>query len=391
MTTEAYIQSLQTLPLPVGLNHRVIIAGGGTGGHIFPAIAIANALKEQQPGIEILFVGATGKMEMQKVPEAGYKIVGLYIAGYNRSDILKNITLPFKLLKSFLQVTGILRNFKPDIIIGVGGYSSFPVVRLAQTRGIPTFILESNSLPGRSNIILGKRATKIFVASEGMNQYFLSKKLVVTGNPVRNIFSESNIIRSEALEFFGLSPSLKTVLVTGGSLGAKSINDAIAKNIQVFKENNLQLIWQTGNSYAYAAATVEEENASIWTNAFINKMEYAYAAADVVVSRAGAMAIAELCIAAKPVIFVPYPFAAENHQMVNATALEKKGAAIVINDSEVEAKLMDAILNTLNDNSLSLELKQNITKMGKQHADKKIADEILQYMDAQTFKTAAVN
>ncbi|MEO6328640.1 MAG: undecaprenyldiphospho-muramoylpentapeptide beta-N-acetylglucosaminyltransferase [Ginsengibacter sp.] len=381
MKTKEYIQSLESLPLPVTGNRRIIIAGGGTGGHIFPAIAIANAIKEQQPDTEILFVGAIGKMEMQKVPEAGYKIIGLYIAGYDRSDILKNITLPFKLIKSFLQVTKILRTFKPDVIIGVGGYSSFPVLRLAQTRGIPTFIHESNSLPGKSNIILGRRAAKIFVASEGMNQFFSNKKIVLTGNPVRNIFSEANLVRSEALQFFGLKPELKTVFVMGGSLGAKSINEAIAANIKVFKQNNLQLIWQTGKLYAYKAATVEEENSSVWTNAFINKIEYAYAAADVVVSRAGAMAIAELCIVGKPVIFVPYPFAAENHQMANAMVLAKKDAAIVIKDSEVKARLMDAILKLLNDNSQSLELKQNIAKMGNQHADKKIAEVVLHFIN----------
>ncbi len=388
MKTEAHIQSLQSLTMHAAVHRKIIIAGGGTGGHIFPAIAIANAIKEQQPDTEILFVGAIGKMEMQKVPEAGYKIIGLYIAGYNRSDLLKNITLPFKLIKSFLQVTKILKTFQPDAVIGVGGYSSFPVLRLAQTRGIPAFILESNSLPGRSNIILGKRAAKIFVASEGMNQYFLSEKIVITGNPVRTIFSESNIIRSEALEFFGLKPALKTVLITGGSLGAKSINEAIAANIRLFKQNNIQLIWQTGKLYAYKAATVEEENPSVWTNAFINKMEYAYAAADVVVSRAGAMAIAELCIVGKPVIFVPYPFAAEDHQTANAMALVKKDAALVIKDSEVNTRLMDTVLKLLNDNSLSLELKQNITKMSKPYADKKIAAEILQFRNTQQPKKA---
>src|SRR5215210_1651995 len=213
MKTEAYIRSLKSLAFKMEGAPRFIIAGGGTGGHIFPAIAIANAIKQQQPGAEILFVGASGKMEMQKVPEAGYKIIGLYIAGYDRSALLKNITLPFKLLKSFLQVTKILRTFKPQAVIGVGGYSSFPVLRMAQTRGIPTFILESNSLPGRSNIILGKRAARIFVASEGMNQFFPAKRIVLTGNPVRKIFAEANVVRSEALEFFGLRPELKTVFV----------------------------------------------------------------------------------------------------------------------------------------------------------------------------------
>ena len=380
METETYIQSLKTFPFKMANDHRIIIAGGGTGGHIFPAIAIANALKEKQPGVEILFVGAKGKMEMQKVPEAGYKIVGLHIAGYDRGDVLKNVTLPFKLLRSFFQVTKILKTFKPDAVIGVGGYSSFPVLRIAQTRNIPTFIHESNSLPGRSNIMLGRRATKIFVASEGMNQFFPSKKILLTGNPVRNIFSTANIIRREALEFFGLKPEFKTVFVMGGSLGAKSINEAIEANINVFKQHNLQLIWQTGKLYSYKAAMVEEENTGVWTNAFINKIEYAYIAADVVVSRAGAMAIAELCMIGKPVIFVPYPFAAEDHQMANAMALQKKNAGIVVKDSEVKTHLIDTILRLINDHSLSLELKENIAKMSKHDADKRIAEEVLKHL-----------
>lgn len=380
METETYIQSLKTLPFKMANDPRIIIAGGGTGGHIFPAIAIANALKEQQPGIEILFVGAKGKMEMQKVPEAGYKIVGLYIAGYDRGDVLKNVTLPFKLLRSFFQVTKILKTFKPDAVIGVGGYSSFPVLRIAQTRNIPTFIHESNSLPGRSNIMLGRRATKIFVASDGMNQFFPSKKILLTGNPVRSVFSTANIIRREALEFFGLKPEFKTVFVMGGSLGAKNINEVIEANINVFKQHNLQLIWQTGKLYSYKAAMVEEENTGVWTNAFIDRIEYAYVAADVVVSRAGAMAIAELCMIGKPVIFVPYPFAAEDHQMANAMALQKKNAGIVVKDSEVKTHLIDTILRLINDHSLSLELKENIAKMSKHDADKKIAEEVLKHL-----------
>jgi UDP-N-acetylglucosamine--N-acetylmuramyl-(pentapeptide) pyrophosphoryl-undecaprenol N-acetylglucosamine transferase len=379
MKSEAYIKAIHDLPLKM-VRRRVIIAGGGTGGHIFPAIAVANALKVQQPGIEILFVGAIGKMEMDKVPEAGYKIVGLYIAGYDRGSLIKNITLPFKLLRSFLQVTKLLRTFKPDAIFGVGGYSSFPVLRLAQTRNIPTFILESNSLPGKTNRMLSKRATKIFVASDGMNQFFPPEKIIITGNPVRNIFLEANIVRSEALEFFGLKPELKTVVIIGGSLGAKSINETIAEHINVFKKNNLQLIWQTGKSFAEDAARVEEENPGVWTSAFINNMEYAYAAADIVVSRAGAMAIAELCVVGKPVIFVPYPFAAEDHQMANAMALVKKSAALVVKDSEVKTRLIDTILQLLKNESLALELRNNILKMSNTNASEKIAEEILKHI-----------
>ncbi len=381
MKTEDYIKSLEKTPLKSCRGCRIIIAGGGTGGHIFPAIAIANALKAQQPDVEILFVGAKGRMEMEKVPQAGYKIVGLYIAGYNRSSLLKNILLPFKLTKSFAQVRKILNDFKPNAVIGVGGYSSFPVVRLAQTRGIPTFLHESNSFAGKSNKILSAKAAKIFVASYGMDKFFPTEKILMTGNPVRNIFSQNKIVRKEALEFFGLKQEMKTVFVMGGSLGAKSINTAIENNLDFFKENNLQLIWQTGKEYASSAAGAEEERNNIWTNAFINNMEYAYAAADIVVSRAGAMAIAELCVVAKPVIFVPYPHAAEDHQTANANELVTKHAAIMINDNEINEKLTGAIKTLANDAVQADALKENIAKLGNTNADELIANEILKTLN----------
>ncbi len=381
MKTEDYIKSLQDTPLKSCRGCRIIIAGGGTGGHIFPAIAIANALRAKQPDVEILFVGAKGKMEMEKVPQAGYKIVGLYIAGYNRNSLFKNILLPFKLAKSFTQVTKILKDFKPHAVIGVGGYSSFPVVRLAQTRGIYTFIHESNSFAGKSNKILSARATKIFVASYGMDKFFPTEKILMTGNPVRNIFSDKNISRKEALDFFGLQEELKTILVIGGSLGAKSINTVIENNLNFFKENILQLIWQTGKDYASSAAGAEEERTNIWTNAFINNMEYAYAAADIVVSRAGAMAIAELCVVGKPVIFVPYPHAAEDHQTANANELVTQHAAIMIKDNEVNEKLMSAIASLANDAAKANELKENIAKLGNPNADEIIANEILKTLN----------
>ncbi|MEP6583578.1 MAG: undecaprenyldiphospho-muramoylpentapeptide beta-N-acetylglucosaminyltransferase [Ginsengibacter sp.] len=357
-------------------NKKIIIAGGGTGGHIFPALAIANALKKMDPDIEILFVGAKGKMEMDKIPEAGYKIVGLTIAGYNRSSLIKNIGLPFKLVKSFFEVTSILKTFKPDAVIGVGGYSSFPVLRTAQFRGIPTFIHESNSLPGRSNIMLGKKAKAVFVAAEKMDKYFPANKIVLTGNPVRDIFLKK-IPKDEALKFFGLKEEGKTIFVMGGSLGAKSINETVEANIDLFKKNNLQLIWQTGKAYAAAAAKVEEDRSNIWTNAFINKMEYAYNAADIVVARAGAMTIAELCVVGKPAIFVPYPFAAEDHQAVNAMALVQKQAAIMIRDEEVKNKLMSSILDLACDEGKMEMLEMNIAQLGKKNADEIIAMEIL--------------
>lgn len=355
---------------------RIIIAGGGTGGHIFPALAIANALKNINSEIEILFVGAKGKMEMEKIPAAGYKIEGLDIAGFNRSSLIKNIGLPFKLAKSFFQVRKIFKNFKPDAVVGVGGYSSFPVLRLAQSRDIPTFIHESNSLPGKSNILLGKRATGIFVPSEGMEKYFPPEKIKITGNPVRNIFSKK-ISKEEALNFFGLKADKKTVFVMGGSLGAKSLNEVIDENINVFKKNNLQLIWQTGKSYAAKAASEEVEIMNIWTNAFIDKMENAYAAADVVIARSGAMTIAEMCVVGKPAIFVPYPFSAEDHQTANAMALVNKKAGLIVHDGEVKEKLIPQLLHLINDEVLMKELGNNVSKMSNINADRVIANEIL--------------
>ena len=355
---------------------RIIIAGGGTGGHIFPAVAIAGALKKLRPDVEILFVGAKGKMEMEKIPEAGYKIIGIDIAGYNRSSLIQNIGLPFKLVQSYFQVKKILKNFKPDAVIGVGGYSTFPVLRLAQTRDIPTFIHEANSLPGKSNMMLGKRATQIFLSSEGMEKYFPAKKIMVTGNPVRDAFLK-DISKEEALAFFGLKAGMKTVFVLGGSLGAKSINETIEANIELFKKNNLQLIWQTGKNFAATAAKAEEERTNIWTNAFINKMENAYAAADVVIARAGAMTIAELCVVKKAAIFVPYPFAAEDHQTANALFLVKRNAAMMVNDKEVKTLLMPTLLELVQNETRIQELEGNIAKLRNINADAVIAQEIL--------------
>lgn len=359
---------------------RIIIAGGGTGGHIFPAVAIANALRRLDASVEILFVGAKGKMEMEKIPEAGYRIEGLNIVGFNRSSILKNISLPFKMVQSFLQVRSILNSFKPHAVLGVGGYSSYPVLRMAQMKGIPTFIHEANSLGGKSNQLLAKRAKIVFVSSDNMQRFFPAQKIMALGNPVRNVF-EKKIDRTEALEFFGLQPQQKTVLVTGGSLGAQSINETIEKNLSIFKKEHLQLIWQTGKTYSAKAAQAEEETNSMWTNAFISKMENAYAAADVVVARAGAMTIAELCVAGKAVVFVPYPHAAEDHQTENARALVEKNAARMIADKEVGEKLMPQILELINNDSERREMEINISKLGNTHSDVDIATEILKTLN----------
>ncbi len=361
----------------MSMNKKIIIAGGGTGGHIFPAIAIANALKQMQPDIEILFVGARGKMEMEKVPQAGYSIKGIDIAGFNRSSLIKNIGLPWKLVKSYFQVRSIVADFMPDAVIGVGGYSSFPVLRFAQGKGIPTCIHESNSFAGKSNKMLGVKATKIFVASDGMEKFFPAEKIIITGNPVRSSIVNSSVTRAAATDFFGLDQTKKTVLVTGGSLGAKGINEAIDAGIDAFGENNVQLIWQTGKPYAARAKEAAAGKANIWVNDFIAQMEMAYAAADVVIARSGAMSIAELCVAKKPVVFVPFPFAAEDHQTVNAQNLADKQAGLLIKDSEAKDKLVATAIKLVKNEAEQQTLRENISKLAVTHADKKIAEEVL--------------
>jgi len=359
------------------VSKKIIIAGGGTGGHIFPAIAIANALKKIDETIEILFVGAKGKMEMEKVPQAGYEIKGLDIAGFNRSSLIKNIGLPFKLVKSFSLVRSIMKKFKPDAAIGVGGYSSFPVLRYAQAKRIPTFIHESNSFAGKSNILLGKKATMIFTATDGMEKFFPVSRIMITGNPVRATISQSTITRTEGQAFFSLDETKKTILVFGGSLGARSINEAVDKGLDEFLNAGLQIIWQTGNPYIAKAKERVGSSQSVWVNEFITKMEYAYAAADIVVSRSGAMAVAELCVAKKPVVFVPFPFATEDHQTANARQLVSKNAAMMIKDIEVNEKLVPTILELVKDEKKQSELKKNIGVFAIIDADKKIADEVL--------------
>ncbi|HEY0677556.1 MAG TPA: undecaprenyldiphospho-muramoylpentapeptide beta-N-acetylglucosaminyltransferase [Chitinophagaceae bacterium] len=357
---------------------RIILAGGGTGGHIFPAVAIANALKKMEPEMEILFVGARGKMEMEKVPQAGYNIKGLDIAGFNRSSLIKNISLPYKLLKSFFQVRKIVNGFKPDAVIGVGGYSSFPVLKYAQVKGIPTFIHESNSFAGKSNVLLGKKATKVFVATEGMEKFFPAKKIMITGNPVRASIVNTRVSREEGVKFFGLDPDRKIILATGGSLGARGINEAIEAQLHAFSSAGVQLIWQTGKPFAERAAASTKGKEGIWTGAFITEMEKAYAAADVVISRAGAMAIAELCVVKKPVVFVPFPFAAEDHQTVNAENLARRKAGVMIRDSEAKEKLVQTAIDLANDGNRQQELKTNIGSLAVTDADVRVAKAVLE-------------
>lgn len=357
---------------------RLIIAGGGTGGHIFPAVAIANAMMKIDPSLTIMFIGAKGKMEMEKVPKEGYRIIGIDIAGFNRSSLIKNISLPFKIVKSFIQVSEIFKGFRPDAAIGVGGYSTYPVLRYAQSKKLPSFIHESNSFAGKSNILLGKKATKIFVAGNGMEKFFPQEKIIITGNPIRNSIASNNISRDEGARYFKLDPSRKIILVTGGSLGAKNINEAVAAAIGEFSANNLQLIWQTGKPFAAHAQQICAGRKNVWTNDFITKMEYAFAAADIVVSRSGAMAIAELSVVKKPVIFVPFPFAAEDHQTVNAKQLTEKNAALMIADAEARGTLLRAIIDLAGNNRLQDELKENISRLGVTNADELIAKEILE-------------
>jgi len=359
------------------MSKKMIIAGGGTGGHIFPAIAIAHALQQRDPSIQILFVGARGKMEMEKVPEAGYEIKGLDIAGFNRSSLIKNITLPFKLIKSFFQVRKIFQSFRPDAVIGVGGYSTFPVLRYAQSKGIPTFIHESNSFAGKANIMLGKNATKVFTATDGMERFFPAEKILVTGNPVRQAIGAMNTGREQALQYFSLSPDKFTVLVVGGSLGARSINEAVIAHIEDLLKAGLQVIWQTGKTLSKEAMEIAVEHREVWANPFITEMQYAYAAADMIVARAGAMTVAEICVAKKPVIFVPYPFASEDHQTVNALQLVNKGAAWMVKDSDAKDQVVEKVIALSKDAATRRYMSETLAGLSVTDADKRVANEIL--------------
>jgi UDP-N-acetylglucosamine--N-acetylmuramyl-(pentapeptide) pyrophosphoryl-undecaprenol N-acetylglucosamine transferase len=356
---------------------RIIIAGGGTGGHIFPAIAVAQAIQKLQPDAKILFVGAQGKMEMEKVPQAGYQIVGLTIAGFNRQNIFKNLTLPFKLIKSFIQVKTIFKEFKPNAVFGVGGYSSFPVLKYAQARGIPTFIHEANAFAGKANQWLGKQATKIFTGTKGMEAFFPFKKIQITGNPVRQNIAEGGIDKEAALLQFGLLPNHPTILIIGGSLGAASINQAIQQNLSSFEKMGMQLIWQTGKPNAAAYKNAASPFRNVYVDSFINDMSAAYAAADMVVSRSGAMAVAEISMTGKACIFVPYPHAAEDHQTYNAEVLVKEHAAQIIADKNVMTELFPMIEKLMADKTMLNQMETNIQSFAWSNADQLIAAEII--------------
>lgn len=366
------------------MSKRIIISGGGTGGHIFPAIAIANALRRLAPDTEILFVGANGRMEMEKVPAAGYNIVGLDIQGIDRSSIWKNLGLPFKLLKSVNKAKSILKSFKPDVAVGVGGFASGPLLHAAGRMGIPTLIQEQNSYAGITNKRLGAKAAKICVAFDGMERFFPKDRLLLTGNPIRRESVDIVGKRAEAAATLGLSADKKTVLVTGGSLGARTLNECMRDGLGKFAEADTQLIWQCGGYYydSLLAEVGHQLGDSVKLQAFLNRMDLAYAMADVIVARAGAGTIAELCVLGKPVILVPSPNVAEDHQTKNALALVNKGAAIRIADDEAGSVLVNDVLALLADGARQEELGANIAKLAITDADDVIAAEVLQLVGA---------
>jgi UDP-N-acetylglucosamine--N-acetylmuramyl-(pentapeptide) pyrophosphoryl-undecaprenol N-acetylglucosamine transferase len=356
---------------------RVIISGGGSGGHIFPAVAIANTIRQRIPGAQILFVGANGRMEMEKVPQAGYEIKGLNIAGFQRKSLLKNITLPFKIISSLLDAAGIIRSFKPNVAVGVGGYASGPLLRAAGFLGVPTVIQEQNSFAGITNKLLAKSARVICTGYDGMEKVFPKEKIVVTGNPVRAEVVNPNTDRKEAAAYFGIDPNKKTVLIVGGSLGARTFNQSVEMNVERIKESDVQVIWQTGKIYFEDFKHVAEGIPNLKALMFIDRMDYAYACADVVVSRAGALSISEFQLLGKPVILVPSPNVTEDHQTYNAMALVNREAAIMVKDSEAKVNLIGAAFDLLNDEAQCATLSKNIKAMGIADAADRIVDEIL--------------
>jgi UDP-N-acetylglucosamine--N-acetylmuramyl-(pentapeptide) pyrophosphoryl-undecaprenol N-acetylglucosamine transferase len=362
---------------------RIIIAGGGTGGHIFPAVAIGHALKALSAETELLFVGAEGKMEMTKVPLEGFEIEGLDIAGFNRSNFFKNFSLPYKMLKSYFGARSLLEKFKPNAVVGVGGYASFPMLNAAQRRGIPTLVQEQNSYAGKSNKLLAKKSKAVCVAYEDMERFFPKEKIIVTGNPVRKTISDSIISEEQGKAWLGLDNDKTTLLIIGGSLGAKSINEAIDKHLETILGWGVQVLWQTGNPYyEQAVARVSGFESQVKALEFIREMDYAYAAADVVISRAGALSIAELCIVGKPVVFVPYPFAAEDHQTSNAMALVNRNAALMVNNDVVMDELLPKLKSLIDNKEMRIVMKENLQSLAIKDADKRIANKVIEIAQA---------
>jgi UDP-N-acetylglucosamine--N-acetylmuramyl-(pentapeptide) pyrophosphoryl-undecaprenol N-acetylglucosamine transferase len=359
---------------------RIIISGGGTGGHIFPAIAIANALKSLEPNTEILFVGAAGRMEMEKVPAAGYRIIGLDIQGFQRSNLAKNLLLPFKIIGSVRKSLQIIKDFKPHAVVGVGGYASGPLLYAASIKKIPYLIQEQNSYAGITNKLLGKKAEKICVAFDGMDAFFPSERIIKTGNPVRKESVQITDKRKEAAAFFELDETKKTILVVGGSLGAGTLNKSMMSGLALLQSQDIQLIWQTGKYYYRGIIDSygnQSKNNGIRILEFLNRMDLAFAMADVIISRAGAGTIAELCLVQKPVILVPSPNVAEDHQTKNAMALVNKEAAILIDDKHAESDLAEQTIKLLKDETKMKALSLNIAELALPSADEIIAKEVL--------------
>ena len=368
---------------------RVIISGGGTGGHIFPAVSIANAIKGLRPDAEILFVGAEGRMEMQRVPDAGYRIIGLPIAGFDRKHLWKNFAVLVKIARSQWKARSIIKEFKPDIAVGVGGFASGPTLKTASMMGIPTLLQEQNSYAGVTNKLLAKKAKKICVAYEGMEKFFPSDKIIMTGNPVRQNLLANKYTKAEALQTFGFNTNKKTILVLGGSLGARTINQTLMNAIETIKTNpDIQIIWQTGKIYIDEIRKKLEEITNsqgpipnLFVTDFIKEMDKAYTAADLVISRAGAGSISEFCLLEKPVILVPSPNVAEDHQTKNALALSTKNAAIYVKDAEAQERLIPVAFETVKDDAKLVSLQQNIAKLALPDSAKVIAQEVLKIIE----------
>jgi UDP-N-acetylglucosamine--N-acetylmuramyl-(pentapeptide) pyrophosphoryl-undecaprenol N-acetylglucosamine transferase len=358
---------------------KVILSGGGTGGHIFPAVAIANEIKRLVPHADILFVGALGKMEMEKVPNAGFKIIGVQIAGLQRRMTLANLKLPFLVIRSLMKTRKIISDFQPDVVVGTGGYASGPLLRAATGKGIPALLQEQNSYAGITNKLLSKKASKICVAYEGMEKFFPKDKILLTGNPVRQDLKNVKHNRQDALDFFKLNPNKKVILVIGGSLGARTINETMGAGLQKLVDNNIQLIWQTGKTY-YTTATQQVEkfaNDHIYALEFISRMDLAYAAADIVISRAGASSVSELCNIGMPSILVPSPNVAEDHQTKNAMALVDKQAAILVKDNDAQSTLIQTAVALIHNTAQQVTLTNNISQMAFHDSANVIALEVL--------------
>ncbi len=356
-------------------NYKIILSGGGTGGHIYPAIAIANELKSRFPNAEFLFVGAEDRMEMEKVPQAGYEIKGLWISGIQRKLTLKNMMFPFKLINSLWNARKIVNQFKPDVVIGTGGFASGPLLQVAASIGVPSLIQEQNSYPGITNKLLAKKAKRICVAYDGLERFFPKDKIIKTGNPVRQDLLDINSKKEEAKKHFNLVEDKKTLLVLGGSLGAKAINELLVRELDYLQMQNVQIIWQCGKLY-YDEYKLYGNTKNVQVHAFLNKMDYAYAAADFIISRAGAGSVSELCIVGKPVIFVPSPYVAEDHQTKNAMAIVNEDAAILIAQDDLKVDFKNKFSQLIASADRQKQLGENIRKLALVNATKEIADEV---------------